>query len=171
MGGGVVCTVIFVSNPTSVLRLCCGWVCDKKWTKIFISMFYSWLLDKGLVSEPLGSPARCIVSHLSSGHHLEVFLVVGTKTELVETDNGENHQHAELGKVPQSWLEMISVTKLERLPALNGSIKNNSWKKTFPFIPFWIIWKVSYNHKEKEQAEAEIVPSSSSVEFKFFKFS
>ena len=26
-GGGVECTVIFMSNPTSVLRLCCHWGC------------------------------------------------------------------------------------------------------------------------------------------------
>ena len=26
---GVVCTVIFMSNPTTVLRLCCRWGCDK----------------------------------------------------------------------------------------------------------------------------------------------
>ena len=58
------------------------------------------------------SPAGSIVSHLTPGHHLEVLLVMGTKTELVETGDRENHQHAELGKVPQSGLEMISVAEL-----------------------------------------------------------
>ena len=28
VGGGGVCKVIFVSNPTAVLRLCCRWGCD-----------------------------------------------------------------------------------------------------------------------------------------------
>ena len=65
-----------------------------------------------LVVEPVLPPGGTVVRHLSSGHHLEVLLVMGTKTELVETGDRENHQHAELGKVPKSGLEMISVAEL-----------------------------------------------------------
>ena len=41
-GGGGVCTVIFMSTPTTVLRLCCRWGCDNNPSqKVFrASMFY-----------------------------------------------------------------------------------------------------------------------------------
>ena len=81
-----------------------------------------------LLGEPVHFPCRSIVGHLAPGHHPQVLLVRWAEAELVESHHREDHQERELGEVTQSWLEMVTVAKLKRMPALNGSIKHQTWK-------------------------------------------
>ena len=60
--------------------------------------------------------------------------MVRTKGKLVHPDDRENTYERELGKVTQRRLEVVTVGKLECMPALDSRVKYMPWENSILLV-------------------------------------